>query len=234
MFLSENDFELTDFNLDKYASELEGLADSSNKFDADKSKYALAYLAKLKEEELRNEYDFGNEVDAIDEEKIIELAKMATPIEFDEEVGKVYFLKGDGSKHFIVFSDDEKKNVFTRKVVASLLPEVTFDVAQGGILEQAKEAEAIYTVLTVNKVFGGIFTKRIRRLLYQFDVKKLEGPNGKFTSLLTKIEQDSTAVIRILVSACNIKLTEVKTKKEAKLYTSLNTLIIILYLYMMS
>lgn len=63
----------------------------------------------------------------------------------------------------------------------------------------------------------------IKDVLKDSNVDELEGTNGNFVDLLKQIQEDGTVVIRILISACNIKLSSFKTKKELQLYTSITS-----------
>lgn len=104
-----------------------------------------------------------------------------------------------------------------------MLPEVTFDIAQNGILECGREAEAMYKVLVINKAYSGLWSALIKQTLSNYDVERLkikdEVTGGRsFCDLLALMQEESSVAFRIIVDACNLKLSELKTKKDLKLY----------------
>ena len=110
-FLKEEKLELTDFKLDEIAPIKEDLDKAGKIFDADTSLYSKAFLSKLKEEKLIKDYDFGREMSVLDSEKIIELANISLPIQFDKKIQKEYNRLVDSNKLLQKKFDTLEKNL---------------------------------------------------------------------------------------------------------------------------
>lgn len=145
--------ELPEFDLNSYVPESERIKEKQI-FDPDTSEYTRAYFNKLVEMDLIEKYTIGPEADEVTQEEIIKLVNYAMPFKVEQGNGKVYY-ELEGNKIFIDESKDEK---LQKENISDLLPDVIFDVIQGGILEKAKEAEAIYKVIAINNIYGGVWT----------------------------------------------------------------------------
>lgn len=188
----------------------------------DKSEAMSSYLKTLKEEKLISEYDLGAEYDSIEMKKLIELSEHSYAIFLDEETGNVAYKDNAGKIYQLDFSFDD--DVMHRRNIAELLPNVTFDVLQNGDVDKAKEAEAIYKVVVVNEILDGLYLSAIKRTLNGYNFKNLQPHEGEknFRSLLKTILEEASSTIRIIMGACEIKIAELKTKKEVKILSGIS------------
>jgi len=96
-------------------------------------------------------------------------------------------------------------------------------VSQSGVIEKAKEAECAYKVSILNAVYDQSWNYELSEILRNFNFREMKNENGlKFSDLLKEIIEMTGPVARLIVSVCNNKLTEVKTKKEQMIYSSLS------------
>lgn len=216
-FLESANIKLADFSLEKFITK-EDKIKAGAPYDAENLNYTRAFLTKLVEKSLIKDFDMGKEMDELTQERLIELGNKALDFNIEESSGKVYYIL-DGVKTYIDIEVDE---LLQKKTIADLLPEVSFDVIQNGILERAREAESIYKVLVINNIYGGLWSDLIKVTFKIYDVEKLDikdGDSGKnFSELIRLMQEESGPAFRIIVDACNLKLSELKTKKELKLY----------------
>ena len=91
-------------------------------------------MKSLKSAELIDEFEMGSEMDELTQNKIIYLANAASPFFEDTESGKICYIINDEKYSLDVVEDEflQKKNV------EILLPEITFDVVQNGIVEKPR------------------------------------------------------------------------------------------------
>jgi hypothetical protein len=190
--------------------------------EVDNSDSMHVYLRKLKEAELIDEYDFGKEYDSLDFKKVMELSSQSFEVGLDDESGNIYYL--DGKNHKIFLDFDFEDDVFHRKNVSALLPDISFDILQNGDIEKAKESEAIYKTIVINEIFNGLYTDLIKESLsgYNFDDLCPDDDKRNFRDILKIMLEESSAVLRIIIGACNLKLVEFKTKKDLKLLRSIS------------
>ena len=118
-----------DFSLDVELPAKEQIKEKG-RFNADESQYTEVFLREAKEKNLIKDFDFGGQYSKLDQTLMIELANKALELTVDNETGRVFYMLGE-KKTFIEEGDDE---VIQRKNICELLPDVTFDVNQGGIV----------------------------------------------------------------------------------------------------
>lgn len=184
--------------------------------------YMVQYLRILQEQKIIEEYQVGIEYENISPDQLVELSKKSFEIFSDKATGQIAY-KDDKGK-MIALNFDFNDDIFHRKSIAAVLPNVTFDIIQNGDIEKAKEAEAAYKVVTINKIYDGLYSNEIMSTMRGYDYEQLEPSEGSlsFTEILRTMLEESSAVTRIIVAACNIKLIDVKTKKELKIYTNIS------------
>lgn len=187
-------------------------------FDSDNSQYIPVIMQELIKQGILKEYDLGQEFDSLDKNLILKLSKSNFPIFMDNDTNDIYIKSDEGNIICNLNINPEKE---TRKHIADLLPDVTLDVVQNGIKERAVEIDAAYKVVVINKLFRGLFNKDIARLINNYDFENLKG-EITFLDILNMIRQNSSSALRVILAACNYKMTEIKTKKENLLYLGLS------------
>lgn len=179
------------------------------------------YLQKLQEENIIKEFEVDIELERLTNDTILELSEQSMSIELDDKTSNVYIKDVEGKR---IINITEEVAFTDKRTIAETLPDVRIDVVQAGIKEKAIEAESIYKMVVINNLYSHKFNKEIGLLLDSYNFERMESERGTFKQLLEKIQINSTPVLRLIISACNIKLIEFKTKKEAKLYMSLSDL----------
>jgi hypothetical protein len=115
----------------------------------------------------------------------------------------------------------------SKGMISELLPDVELDVNQCGIKERQSEIASMYKVVAANNIFDNIYNPNIAQILANYDFKQLLNPKEKgddrysFTKLLLNIQSNSSVTLRMILSACDIKLTNAVTKKETSIFRSL-------------
>lgn len=195
---------------------------SMNIEDFDRSSSMRSFLQILKDKKLIETYDLDVPIDDLSRDKVIEISKKSFPIGLDEDSGDVFYVDHEGEKKFLNFDFIDDK--MHRKSISELLDDVTFDVLQNGDIRKAKEAEAIYKVCQVNNIYSGLYTNEIKNSLAGYDFVNLRPRNGvqSFADLLRLILEESSSVTNIIMAACNIKLVDLKTKKDLRLLTNIS------------
>jgi hypothetical protein len=213
-FLANEGIELKSFDIAHLIENKEDIA-GKNFFDVETSGYTKAMLIKLKSESLIKDYDLSEGISSITREVLIDLANKPIDLFISEKEDKVAFIE-DGKE---VILNIDVTDTQSRVLISNLLPDITFDIIQGGIKERSKEAEAIYKVLILNKFFSNLFYKKILEVLSNYDVEKSFENLLNFTNLLTFIVENTTPISREICSICNLKISNVKSKKEMKVNT---------------
>jgi hypothetical protein len=227
-FISLEDFkaQIEVTPVDKRYSEIakEGL--NSKLFDADKSSYTHLLLDKLVEKGILEDYDTGKQYQEIDQDLLVHLSSLDIPFFINDDNDICYRIPKSGDAVIVNFTLDA--SAISKNEIAELLPKVSFNVSQGGIKERRLEAEAIYKIFVVNKIFDGIYTESIKDILKEYDLQKLKSKakesfeQKNFVTLLLNVQSNSSVALRIILSACNINITNSITKKEAAIYSSLS------------
>jgi hypothetical protein len=157
---------------------------------------------------------------------LIALSKKQIPFSVDTDGDIIYSRVKDGAEEKINFTLDVSS--ISKLEISEALSDVDIDVNQSGIKERQDEAISIYKVVNLNNVFGNIYNKNIAEILAAYDFKLLQNPNEtgdnrySFTKLLLNIQSNSSITLRIILSACDIKLANAVTKKETSIYQSLS------------
>jgi hypothetical protein len=217
-FLKEADIDVEEFDLGKYIKGKNEDIANKQYFDAERSGYVEAFLAKMVDKELIKDFDDFDKIDDPTANSIIELSRKAVPLSLDDESGEVVYYV-DGEKKILEFREMQVPDLSR---LADLIDDVPYDVTQSGIIERAKESESIYRVCVLNKVYNGAFTKYIKDAMRGYDFEKLKG-DLLFADVEKKIIEATPNVSRLIVQICNFKLTNVKTKKEQRFERSLFT-----------
>lgn len=183
-----------------------------------------------------NEEIFSN-VDLIDsnppsvsKELIEKIVKdVSTNLGVDEE-GKLYCVK-DGKR--IYAEDAEIQGVEqVSDYISNFVPEPTFNVnfSSSEDSELQSESQAIYICSILAGVLNKqrFITKRYDALLNTYNFKKMASDNelaeyNNFSSLLKEFKNMNSLIIKVLISACNYRIAEVKKEPIEDFAYLLNT-----------
>lgn len=187
----------------------------------DESIQMKAFLRLCAEKDIIQEFDTGAQFDNVNKDLLQELSRQSFELGIDENDGHAYYINELNERVEINF--DFADDFMHRQTIETILPEISFDVLQDGNLKRAKEAEAIYKVITLNKIYKGLYSNEIYKLLavYNFEDLGTADKELNFVNLLKVILEEAPAVTRVIVSAMNLKLTKIKTKKELRLLQSI-------------
>lgn len=155
---------------------------------------------------------------SIDESKIFEL--LDKPKELKVENDDLVFFE-DGER--VVLSIGT--NITEHKTkVSDLLPEVEFNLEQEGNVKRQIEIESIYKCCIISSLFEGLYSQEIRSICktYNFETM-LDSDNGKypFTQLKEQIELDSNYIMKLVLSACTLKLSNSAAKNLSVILSDL-------------
>ena len=192
--------------------EPEGLSNVSS-FPVD-SQYCVAFLRKIRDKALIKDFEDGSEYEDFSVEKLIELSRYNYDLVFNAQEGTLGVEK-DG---LIIDKIEDSVNFGNPKEIAPFLPDVTFDITQGGVRERSIEAEAAYKLVVAASLMDNAFTESLGRCIQNFDFKDFSSKKESFSELLTRMQPSLNETLRVVIAACNIKLFNAKTKKEQRIY----------------
>lgn len=216
-FLKKSGLELPKFNTER-VTEADKIFIKRGVFEVNTSGYSISFLKYLVDKELINSFDDLSQVEDVSSSDVIALMQESHVLSLDNETGEiVYFI--DDSKHILKFQELDTVEI---ERLSAFVPEVPFDIIQGGNVEKAKEVESLYRICVINKIFMNCFNVEIYNLLQEYDIGKLAGPIS-FRDLEKKIVEATPNIVRLIMQLCNYKLTNVKTKKEQMFDRSLTT-----------
>lgn len=215
MFVEENFAPNRNIDL----SSVEGTGSIANGEDFEDTGYTTPMLLGMKEEGLINSYDGSTKMPKLTKQAIIELANRESMIRLDEDGNKLYYhvetLDESGKPSITrVYIDSSNESPENKKDISLSLPEVTYDVMGDGSIESTLELKAIYTVLSVNRVFNNVYFNRIKEVIYAYDCEKLEQNDKTFRGLLEGIIEDAPREVNLVVAACRRKLNDIIIKKD--------------------
>ena len=169
-------------------------------------------LEKLSESKLVHKINLSNMLDDCNATSLNKLLSKAYTIKVVE----------DG----IVFTDDNGDEIACPNFgvsiaddgrwLSSKLPDVPFDVEQGGNLRKAEEAEAAYCCCIVSLVLDDvIFVDELKTVMNNYDFSTMSALDNQqnFKDLLTEWQDLQSTTINICVSAAKYKISNVKKKK---------------------
>jgi hypothetical protein len=164
---------------------------------------------KLIEESIVNQIQKIEETKRLDGDIIESLLTRPVPLELDERGQLV-----------ARFEDDKKEIIFDPRgenlpELTEFIPTCPFDTQCGGNRSKQQEAGAAWKVLLINKVAGGVYSKRIKVIMFNYDFDNLKDPKGgmPFFELLMEIQRSKNFVISMFLAAVNVKLSEAVEKK---------------------
>jgi hypothetical protein len=197
----------------------------SNEFNSDKSEYTKVFLYNLEANGILKDIAIGSEYDSFTIDEVLDLSEKELPfVIIDDEI---VLIENDGTTSSTGIDNFNKKILtgwdwenIDQEEFARLLPEVKFDVSQGGIKERMKETCAAYKLCVINKAFDGIWNEQIIEVINSYDFINLTGPIT-FAQLLENVFQNSSLATRILINCCAKKLMKMQTKKEGLFDTML-------------
>jgi hypothetical protein len=197
----------------------------SKEFDPDKSKYSKMLLDTLVKDEILKDYDWGHQYVDINKEEFLELSSKQIAFSVNDD-GDIVYSETVGGKEKVMNLTLNIENM-SKGMISELLPDVELDVNQCGIKERQSEIASMYKVVAANNIFDNIYNPNIAQILANYDFKQLLNPKEKgddrysFTKLLLNIQSNSSVTLRMILSACDIKLANAVTKKETSIFRSL-------------
>lgn len=112
---------------------------------------------------------------------------------------------------------DRIKTIAVQRL-SDFLPEVSFDVSQNAGRERQKETEAAYKLVVINNVLNDVLTQTLAKVFDFEEMTLKDGAIGEtFVKYLERVQVNLTPELRIILTACNYKLSNCKTKKEQQL-----------------
>lgn len=126
----------------------------------------------------------------------------------------------DGEKYKISIGTNIVKG---RNKLSLVLPDITFDVDQDGNVARQVEAESIYKCTVVSSIFDDLYKEEIDEILstYDFDSMSNASENYPFSRLRSEIEEEASYVMKMVLSACTIKLSNYASKNTSKILSLL-------------
>lgn len=197
----------------------------SKEFDPDKSKYSKMLLDTLVKDEILKDYDWGHQYVDINKEEFLELSSKQIAFSVNDD-GDIVYSETVGGKEKVMNLTLNIENM-SKGMISELLPDVELDVNQCGIKERQSEIASMYKVVAANNIFDNIYNPNIAQILANYDFKLLLNPKEKgddrysFSKLLLNIQSNSSVTLRMILSACDIKLANAVTKKETSIFRSL-------------
>lgn len=175
----------------------------------DKIEQALINSKILKEFDARV-YSYGD----VNYESITLLLSTPCELYIDEELNRLYTYDGNNDK--IYCPEPEESVLYSAEWLEEKLPTPTFSFDQGGNIRKAEEAEAIYQVIVTSRIFDNMLEEDIDKILksgYDFDTL-IGKPQLTFLDLLRKIQDLQSVYINAVLSACQIKISNLKKRLE--------------------
>lgn len=171
-------------------------------------------IEKLKKEDLierfiKKEYKISPNI-----EVILEAFSIPSKLSYDD-IG-VYFFNSQNDKVYapeIYTSLDEKGLWLSEK-----LPDITFDIDQGGNVRMADEAEALYCCLCVSNILkdADVFKDEVKRVAKNYSFNSMSPSNDSlsFRELIVSWQDIQSVIINIIISACKFNISNQKKDIE--------------------
>lgn len=178
-------------------------------------------ISKLKKEHLierfiQTEYKVSPNVQII-----TDAIESSSPLDVDDQ--GLFYINLDGEKVYPpeLYTSIDDKGVW----LSEKLPDITFDIDQGGNVRMANEAEALYCLICVANIIksDGIFKKEIKDIAsnYSFSTMSAVDASKNFRSLLQSWQDLQSVIINILISACKFNISNQK-KRHRELFERWN------------
>lgn len=169
----------------------------------------------LVDSKLIRSFDFSKlEFDDINEKTLLSIIETPSELFIDDSNNRIYIIDSNGDRIYCPEPEEGVKN--SAEWLVDKLPEPTFSFDQGGNVRMSEEAEAIYQVVVVSKIFNGIYKDVIEEIINSnYDFTNLT-PNStqSFSDLLKDIQDLQSMDLNSVLSACQIKISNVKKKLE--------------------
>lgn len=126
----------------------------------------------------------------------------------------------DGEKHKITINTDIIKG---RNKLSLVLPDIDFDIDQDGNVARQVEVESIYKVSIVSAIFNDLYKSEIDEILSDYDYGKMctSDENYPFSRLRKEVEEEASYIMKMLLAACTIKLSNFASKNTSKILSLL-------------
>lgn len=128
----------------------------------------------------------------------------------------LYFFNENNDKVYPpeLFTSIDEKGIW----LSEKLPDITFDIDQGGNVRMSDEAEALYCLICVSNILKNseIFKEDVRHVASNYSFTNMSSfENGKsFRSLLLSWLDMQSVTINIIVSACKFRISDKKKNIE--------------------
>lgn len=171
-------------------------------------------IEKLKKEDLierfiQTEYKVSPDI------KIINDAFEYPSLFFIDDRG-LFFLNENEDKIYPneLFTSIDEKGIW----LSDKLPDISFDIEQGGNMRMGNEAEALYCLVCVANILNekGVFKKEVKDIVsdYSFNTMTSNVDGKSFRGLLNEWLNLQSVIINIIISACKFKISDKKKDIE--------------------
>jgi hypothetical protein len=158
------------------------------------------------------------EIPPIEQKFILELMRKPKILQVSDG-NELYYVNDDGDKVYIDprTGNSETLDEFIKDVFLKL-PPVPFDLYCGGVKRKQQEVASAYTITVVNTFLNDIYSSDIKdvRESYDYDnFKSLKEKGRTFADIFKMIQEDSTPIVKFLITCCFTNIAESKEKNEA-------------------